>query len=376
MKDLSKKKKRIVISVTNDLVTDQRVNRIATTLHRNGYEVLLVGRKLRKSYDIDRLYKTKRFKLLFRKKAFFYAEYNLRLFFFLLFVKADIFLSNDTDTLPANYLAAKLRGKELVFDAHEMFPEVPEVVGRPHVKKIWTKIEDIFFPKLKACYTVCQSIADMYNRKYGINMQVIRNISAYKPIDGIQKKIHATGRVLLYQGAVNVGRGIEWMIDAMPYLDNAIFYVAGDGDILESLLTYVSKRELNDRVVFLGRIPFEELNAYTISADLGVSLLENKGLNYYYSLPNRIFDFMHAKVPVIATDFPEIRNVLTEAGTGILIDNYDPQYLAQRVEEALQEWSRKPNREDIFNKACKTFNWEQEEKKLLHIFEQLNNEGE
>lgn len=375
-KRTEERKKRVVISVTNDLVTDQRVNRIATTLHNNGYDVLLVGRKLKKSAAVDRPYKTKRFRLIFRRKAVFYAEFNIRLFFFLLFVKADIFLSNDTDTLPANFLASKIRCKKLVFDAHEMFPEVPEVIGRPRVKKIWTGIENIFFPKLKNCYTVCQSIADHYNEKYKINMQVVRNISVYKSMDGVERKIRKSDKkILLYQGAVNIGRGIEWTIDAMPYLENTLFYIAGGGDILQQLLAYVSRKNLNDRVIFLGRIPFEELNGYTISADLGVSLLENKGLNYYYSLPNRIFDFMHAKVPVLATDFPEIRKVVTEAGTGDLIDNYEPQYLAEKIKESLEKWSSNADKEEIFEKACKKFNWEEEEKKLLKIFRELDKES-
>jgi glycosyltransferase involved in cell wall biosynthesis len=327
--NLSKKKKRVVISVTNDLVTDQRVNRIATTLHNNGYEVLAVGNKFKDSGQIQRPYKTRFFRLVFSRKMFFYAEFNIRLFFFLLFVKADIFLSNDTDTLPANYLASWMRGKKLVFDAHEMFPEVPEIVGRHTVKKVWTKIENMFFPKLKNCYTVCQSIADVYNERYGINMQVIRNISIYKPAENEEKKIHHPDKkILLYQGAVNVGRGVEWTIDAMPYIDNAVFYVAGDGDILQHLKNDVAEKKLDDRVIFLGRIPFEELHAHTISADLGISLLENKGLNYYYSLPNRIFDFMHAHVPIIATDFPEIRKVVAGSETGVLIDNYEPEILA------------------------------------------------
>ena len=108
-------------------------------------------------------------RLLFKRSLFFYAEYNIRLFFYLLFDKADIFLSNDTDTLPANYLAALIRRKTLVFDAHEMFPEAPEVTDRKWVKKVWTTIEDLIFPRLKNTYTVCDSIASVYNKKYKIN---------------------------------------------------------------------------------------------------------------------------------------------------------------------------------------------------------------
>jgi glycosyltransferase involved in cell wall biosynthesis len=203
-------------------------------------------------------------------------------------------------------------------------------------------------------------------------MQVIRNISIYKPAENEEKRLHVSDKkILLYQGAVNVGRGVEWTIDAMPYIDNAIFYVAGDGDLLQQLQNYVADKQLNDKVIFLGRIPFEELHAYTISADLGISLLENKGLNYYYSLPNRIFDFMHAQVPIIATDFPEIRKVVAGSETGVLIDNYAPKTLAAAIQAALTEWENKPEKSFIFEKACKLYNWEAEEKKLLKIFETL-----
>jgi glycosyltransferase involved in cell wall biosynthesis len=157
----------------------------------------------------------------------------------------------------------------------------------------------------------------------------------------------------------------------MPYIDNAIFYVAGDGDILQQLQNYVAEKQLTDKVVFLGRIPFEELHAYTVSADLGISLLENKGLNYYYSLPNRIFDFMHAQAPIIATDFPEIRNVVAGSGTGVLVNDHQPETLAHAIQAALTEWENKPDKTAIFEKACQQYNWETEEKKLLEIFETL-----
>ncbi|MCF6185522.1 MAG: glycosyltransferase [Bacteroidales bacterium] len=170
------KKQKIIISVTNDLVADNRVHKVADSLIKFGFEILLVGRKLPGSLHVNREYKTKRFKLLFNKGAMFYAFYNIRLFFFLLFAKADIFLSNDLDTLPANFIASKIRNKKLVYDSHEYFTEVPELVNRPKIKRIWENTEKRILPKIKFLYTVCNSIADIYNKKYGINMKVVRNI--------------------------------------------------------------------------------------------------------------------------------------------------------------------------------------------------------
>ncbi|MDR2691781.1 MAG: glycosyltransferase, partial [Dysgonamonadaceae bacterium] len=307
---------KITVSVTNDLVTDQRVHKVCTTLSQNGYKVKLVGRKFRSSLPLERAYQTDRLRLFFNRSVLFYAEYNIRLFLYLLFDKTDLYLSNDTDTLPAAYCASVLRRKPLIFDAHEMFPEVPELVGRPFVKTVWRKIEDGIFPHLKYCYTVCQSIADIYSERYGIEMQVVRNIPFATLSQPARKKTPAEDgkKILLYQGAVNIGRGVEWVIDAMPYLDDCIFYVIGDGDIMQEVREKTKSLGLENRVRFFGRIPLEELASCTLQADIGLVLLENRGLNYYYALPNRIFDFIRANVPVLATDFPEIRRIVAHYG--------------------------------------------------------------
>ncbi len=372
---MKEKTKRVTVSVINDLVTDQRVHKVCTSLKKAGYDVSLIGRKLRNSPDVDREYAIHRMYLIFNRSFFFYAEYNFRLFFYLLFSKTDIFLSNDTDTLPANYFASKIRRKPLIFDAHEIFPEVPEVVERSFVKQFWTKIEDYIFPKLKYSYTVCQSIADIYNEKYNIEMKVVRNIpfadtnpatiGTSNPVD-IKNKLfpgHNNRYILLYQGAVNLGRGIEWIINTMPYLDEYVFYIAGDGDKRQEMQELVSERKVSDRVKFLGRIPFEQLSDYTTCSDIGISLLENRGLNYFYSLPNRIFDFIRKNIPILATDFPEIRKIIAHYNIGELVDDYDPAQLAATI----RNMTAKGKNWDGFAKANAELTWENEANILLKM---------
>lgn len=359
---------KITVSVTNDLTTDQRVHKVCTTLTQSGYEVKLVGRKFRNSRPLERIYQTDRLRLFFNRSVLFYAEYNIRLFFYLLFDKTGLFLSNDTDSLPANYLVSKIRRKPLVFDAHEMFPEVTEVTGRKFVKKVWTKLEDRMFPHLKHCYTVCQSIADYYNIRYKINMGVVRNIPAARKDEEAKGRrgegvISHSQKIILYQGAVNIGRGIEQVIEAMPYLDGFVFYVVGDGDILQVLKERVNRMQLNDKVVFTGQIPFDMLPAYTACADIGVNLLENKGLNYYYSLPNRIFDYIRMHIPVLTSDFPEIRRIVAHYGVGTLIDRYEPQFLAETVKQMLAQGKNEAG----FAAANAELSWENESAVLLKI---------
>jgi glycosyltransferase involved in cell wall biosynthesis len=273
----------------------------------------------------------------------------------------DILLSNDTDSLLANYLVSKIRRKKLAFDAHEIFPELPELAYRPKVKWFWRKIEDWIFPRLKHCYTVCESVAAYYNNKYHINMKVVRNVPCLS--NHIDKKMLAYSgkKIILYQGALNMGRGLEWIIDAMPFVENAVFVIIGDGDIAKELKERVNRMKLTEKVFFLGRIAGTELHKYTPSADLGVCLLENRGLNYYYSLPNRIFDYLQAGVPVLATDFPEIANIVNTHKTGILINHYEPEYLAK----VLNDFFENGFDTNHFAEVAKRFCWEKEEKILL-----------
>jgi glycosyltransferase involved in cell wall biosynthesis len=367
---------KITVSVTNDLITDQRVHKVCTTLAQNGYAVKLVGRKLRNSPPVARIYRTARLRLFFNRSVLFYAEYNIRLFFYLLFDKTDLYLSNDTDSLPANRLASLIRRKPLVFDAHEIFPEVPEITDRKFVKWVWTKLEDLIFPHLKHCYTVCRSIADYYDIRYKIRMEVVRNIppacdeyAKSRRCEENTSLCHSdfapsrTQKIILYQGAVNIGRGIERIIETMPYLDDCVFYVVGDGDILQQLKAQVNRMKLNDKVIFTGRVPFDALSAYTARADIGVNLLENRGLNYYYSLPNRIFDYMRMRVPILTSDFPEIRRIVAHYGIGTTVDRYDPQFLAETIKGML---AQEKNAEG-FAAANAELSWENESETLLQV---------
>ena len=386
----------IIVAVTNDLVTDQRVDRTCRALSADGWRVTLVGRRLPHSPELaPRGYAVRRMRLLFRRSAAFYAEYNIRLFLLLLFSRADAVFSNDTDTLAACCLAARLRRKPLYYDAHELFPDVPELQGRPRVQNVWKWIERKALPHVTQAFTVSQSVADEYRRRYGIDMTVVRNVpermenGEWRMENGMpHQDNNATGDMpsqfsilnsqLLYQGAVNIGRGIREMIDVLPLLPDCRLVVAGDGDLLEQMKAYAAAQPWHDRVEFLGRVQPDRLRALTAQATLGLCLLEDLGLNYRYSLPNRIADFAQAGVPVLATDFPEIRRVIEEYGTGTLVeplpadkegDAYT-QYiarLAEAVRAALRHWRDMPEQEyrRRFARAADELNWQHEQKKLL-----------
>ena len=360
--------KRIIISVTNDLVTDQRVGKTCELLSETGYDVLLVGRKLKKSFSIQRNYRTKRFRLLFNKGILFYTEYNIRLFLFLLFTKKDMLFSNDLDTLLPNYITSVFQRKKLIFDSHELFSEIPELVNKQQVKKVWLFLEKTIIPKLQNVITVSDSIKNHYHNLYGISAIVIRNIPKIEHINQKNFEIDAEGKkVILYQGSVNIGRGIELMIDTMALLDEYLFIVIGDGDILEQLNEKVSNLSLHNKVKFLGKKTPEELKELTPNATIGMSLEEDLGLNYRYALPNKIFDYLHANVPVIVADLPEMRSLIKKHPIGEILIERTPKTLAETIINMTNI-----SYEKELKTAKKELNWSKEKEKLISIFSKLD----
>jgi glycosyltransferase involved in cell wall biosynthesis len=335
-----------------------------------GYNILLVGRKLENSLPLKRNYKTHRIDLFFNKGFLFYAEYNFRLFFYLLFKKKSIVLANDLDTLLANFLVSKLQKVKLVYDSHELFTEVPELINRPKTQKIWLKIEQWILPKLKNTYTVCLSIANYYNKKYSTNFKVVHNIPIYEKskTNTLEQKNNAQ-KTIIYQGAVNVGRGLELLIDTMSYLKNYQLIIVGDGDILSDLKELVSKKQLDNNVQFLGKKTPLELKNITPLANLGVSVEEDLGLNYHFALPNKIFDYIHAKIPVLVSDLPEMAAIVKQFQIGEIIKDRTPKKLALQIEKILE------NDTDIYQKkiekATEKLQWKNEEKVLIDIFKNL-----
>lgn len=363
-------KKRIIVSVTNDLVADNRVHKVCTSLLKMGFDVLLIGRKLPGSLPVGgRNYHTKRFRLLFRKGPLFYTCFNFRLFLFLLFSRFNILLSNDLDTLTANFLVSQLRRKPLVYDSHEYFTEVPELVSRPRVQRVWQWLEERMLPKLKTAYTVCDSIATAYREKYGTPFQVVRNVPfAKRFMPAKPEEANKKEKVILYQGAVNVHRGLEQVILAMKYLEGARLVIAGDGDIKPQLESLVQQEGLENKVEFTGRLTIGNLAEITPTADLGLSVEEDVGLNYRFALPNKLFDYIQAEVPVLVTDLPEMAAIVRHYEIGEITKSLAPKKLADKMKAALFDDSKRAAWKQNLKEAAAELTWEKEEKALAEIF--------
>lgn len=357
-------KKRVIICSTSDYAADYRLYKTTLSLTQIGFEVVRVGRH-RKGHLHQEEKDLRLMKLLFEKGPLFYLEMNIRLFLFLVFSKCHIIYSVDLDTLPGCRLAAMLRRKKLVFDSHEYFPEVPELKDRPLIKSIWLLLERLCVPGIHLGITVCQSIANIYKHKYGLPFYVVRNIPLEKRTQPSSDTSSSTRPfTLLYQGAVNEGRGLEPMIEAMPSLPQCRLVIVGDGPIIKQIKELVNQKYLNERVLFEGKKPFDQLPAYMADADLGLVLLENKGLNYYYSLPNRLFDFIQAGLPILAMDFPEMAAIVKGYDVGLCVDHMEPEKLAQVIGQLMQNQTQMAIWRKNMATAALELTWEHEFKTL------------
>lgn len=355
----------IFFSVTNDYVGDQRIQRIAGYWHEQGHKVEVIGRILPDSLPITHFpYKVTRLSLFFTKGKFFYLEFNLRLFLYLLFQKADILVANDLDTLLPNFFISILKKKKLIYDSHEYFTQVPELIHRPITQKMWLTVEQFIFPKLKRAYTVNASISDIYQNLYEIPVKVIRNLPIRK-----DRPIHSSKKsaLLIYQGVLNVGRGIELMIDAMDFLPDYELLIIGKGDI-EKALQERAKDKKNVR--FQGFVPPKMLHSLTQQAVLGFSLEEDLGGNYHYASPNKLYDYIQANVPCIAADLPEMRALVEGFGTGEVLLNTErnPKDLAQKVRTICENSTKYAVFQANCEKAASILCWENERDKLKEIY--------
>ncbi len=365
-----RKNRKVICSVSNDLVTDQRIHKVATSLLSAGYKVAVVGRKLPESQSVFRSYQVTRLTLLFRKGPMFYAELNIRLFLFLLFRHANIYLANDLDTLPANYLVSLIKRKPLVYDSHELFTQVPELINRPHIQKKWIQIERMILPRIKHSYTVSQSIADFYRKKYRIEMQVVRNVPN-KVKCKEESSITNDKKIILYQGSVNIGRGVDLIIKSMKYLTEFEFWVVGNGDVLKEMKELAKLELVTGRVKFFGRVPFNELSYYTKQATVGISIEEDRGLNYRFALPNKLFDYIHAGIPVVGSDLPEIAGIINRYKIGLVLSDRVPENVAKKLQLMVQQKSQYQEWKRNLKIAANELNWENEEINLLAIFNSI-----
>jgi len=405
---------RLVFTVTNDLSYDQRMQRICGTLSQAGYDVTLVGFLRPNSRAlVEQPYRQERLNLRYTRGKLFYLEYNWRLYRRLRRLRPDGICSIDLDTLSAGFFASKALKVSLVFDAHEYYSELPEVVSRPWVRRFWSALEGWLCPRVAHNYTVSESVAQALSVRYGQPYAVFPNYPRRQahggaaagaaaaagagaaegagaaagaaaaageglPTSGRQSSRYEDSALqngppgsgqpfVLYQGALNLGRGLEAAIHSFQTLPLPLV-VAGEGDLSASLRELAARQAKPEQTRFLGYVEPAALRALTAQAWLGLNLLQDQGLSYRYSLSNKFFDYVQACVPQIAMDFPEYRRLNSQHEVAVLVPDAQPGTVRNAVKTLLDDPARCERLRSACCQAREAWVWESLEGELIAFY--------
>lgn len=427
--------KKVTMFVWNHFTNDARVNRECTTLADNGYDVNLIAINDPKNPAISayeeisntfKVHRVKRYPWLLQayqdhgKKfllvvagvqvviipSLFYISFTLMAAYLLSLVvaagmikfkkirkwfingaiitrmivkgyiqNADIYHANDLNTLPQAIVCSKLRlkPKPLIYDSHEvqsdrtgynpktikriesfMLKFVDQMIVENHTRAKYN--EDIygFYPKT------------LYNYSEKYNIEEKPQINLHKKIG-----INEDEKILLYQGGLQQGRGLELLIEAMDEIEEGHLLFIGGGKLTQTLKEQAEASKQADRIHFLDKVPFQELPSYTREAYLGFQVLQNICFNHYSASSNKLFEYMMAHVPVISCDFPEIKKVVEETNTGLVVDSHNASEIANAVNQLVKDTSLRNQLSENTKQAKEIYNWNNEKSKLLEVYNQF-----
>ena len=369
----------IAMVVFGDLRFDYRVFRQASTLAREGHRVSVVStvfsdQPLQGWEGIElHLIPFERSTSLRLAYPAFWRQAAQRL----KALRADAYQAHDLDALWPAGRAARQRDVPLVYDSHEFWVEQSSLVNRRLIRGFWGQLERRLIGRAARVMTVSASIARSLEQTYGIEEVVLlRNLPLYRePVasDRIRQEldIGADRPIVLYQGGFLTANGLEHQIAAAAHLEGAAFVLLGDGPMEAQLKAQVRHGGLEDKVYFIDRVPFQELHAYTCSADLGLCLIQGTGKSFYYSLPNKLFEYLIAGLPVLASDFPDMGRLVREEGVGRTADPSDPEAIAQELMALTGDPQLRQRYGQAAREAAKRYNWEREAGKLIELYATL-----
>ena len=357
--------RHIAISITNDIIYDRRMLRTANTLVSHGFIVTIIGRYSRQTKK-DFPFTAYGLKCWFSNGIGFYMEYNIRLIWKLITLRPDTLLSVDSDTLIANTVVSYMFRTPLIIDMHELFTEVPELAHKPLKKWIWNQIEHLGIRRSQKRYTVSKTIADAYFKKYQMPFEVIRNVPVLEHPLPSQKKERFT---LVYLGVLNKGRGLEALFKSIAGLRQIDLIIIGKGDMFSELNHLANELSITDQVQFLGWVSPKDIPSILQQGHVGINLLDPSSKSYYLSLANKYFDYIHAGLPMITMNFPEYQLLNQKHRTGILLNNLNVSDIQNAILHLVDEPELYKSLHINCITAKNTWNWNQESKRLLSIFD-------
>lgn len=283
----------------------------------------------------------------------------------------DIMHANDLNTLPQAIFSAK--GAKIVYDSHEVQTD------RTGYGKGQGFFERYLLHFVDRTIVENDTRADYHKSLYGERPAVLHNYPFYQEQVPNARPLHQeiginqAEPILLYQGGIQEGRGLERLIEAMPYVRRGTLLFIGDGKIKARLQQLAAESPERERIRFIDKVPLDQLPSYTAAATVGFQVLQNVCFNHYSASSNKLFEYMSALVPVVAADLPEIRRVVETEGVGLLVDVESPEAIAAAVNRILDEDELRQMMKEQTKQARQKYNWDKEKDNLLDVYREIMN---
>lgn len=368
--------KKVVMMVTNPCTNDARVLKEGSGLSKEGYDILILATKEKNNEAL-----TKKNGITIRRIERKFKPNTLlgKLYFSFRFTsaaikeKGDIYHAHDLSTLLECYIASILNNSRIIYDSHELYLNSYEEECLS--KRVYGIIESRIINRVNNIVTVNDFIAQELMQRYNLSHKpiVVMNAPCLKSIGNSTINIEPNfndKKIILYQGVMQKGRGLFQLIESMEYLsDKYQLLMVGDGPLKQELESVAMEKCLN--VHFTGLIPLDDLSSYTKLADLGIILFENESKNNFYASPNKLFEYIHANVPILAPDYPFIRQIITKYEIGALIDEITPKNVAYSISSIFENQGKYNSMKYNTHLAKKDLNWEIEMEKLVDLYENI-----
>lgn len=401
---------RLVVMLTADRQIDRRITLEADSLEAAGWQVVIVGMPLDSGQDHDaRVVRIGGDAGTVRRESLALAAYrwlrgclpmngaamrwlkrmawryfvDQETFYTRLFLATAlrytprVFVAHDLPMLPVATLAARACGARLVYDSHELYSEQEFSDLERHK---WAEIEARYIGACDVVITVNPSIAAELKRRNALSdVQVIYNAERTSQAPATSRSLHEVfglsgdKKIVLMQGGLSAGRNLEVLVGAMRYVQNqsVVLVVLGDGLLLHRLQKLAQQEVLLGRVYFHAAVPQNALLELTAAADAGVIPYQATCLNNFYCTPNKLFEFIAAGLPILATDLPEIRKLVKEQEIGLVGDTGSPRNLAALMDDFFSDEQRFASWKAQVAMVRELICWEQEGEKLVEIYETL-----
>ncbi|MNO55226.1 D-inositol 3-phosphate glycosyltransferase [compost metagenome] len=401
---------RVAMIVWNEFLNDARVLKEAQTLQRAGYEVKVFAlhtpgvtcqqEQLKDGIGVFRVARSPLWrwrkgkavpdkavhtnkaqgpigKLTFRHqllRLIARAWTHTALLWHMVRYRAHLVHAHDVNTLPTAWLAARLSRARLVYDAHEISTSRE---GYESFRRLVGFVEKRLMPKADGSITTTDARAKYFARAYGVvRPTVLQNrprLTYCEQSNRIREELglKAPWPIIVYQGGLQQGRGLDKLIRTAKDVPNAYFVLIGGGRLTQSLIQLCEELGLQQRVHFIPTVALSELPKYTASADIGVQPIENTCLNHYTTDSNKLFEYLIAGLPVVATDFPEIRRIVRNNDVGILVPANNPPALAHALNQLVTDIELRKRLASNASSIATTLNWEEQEARLVHLYQQI-----